>query len=132
MYIEDNNDIRKIVSIDLTNKGYIVIDCGDAESALDLFSKEYNYIKLSIIDIKLPNMDWTELANNLLNVNPDLNIIFLTGCDENYLRESFIFNKNYLFLLKPLRLDKLMKKVEWAMSMIGCIILNYFIISGLL
>lgn len=123
LFIEDNNDIRKIVSIALTNKGYLVLNCENAENALKLFSTEYNYIKLSIIDIKLPDMDGTELANNLVGVNPDLNIIFITGCDEGYLRKSFIFNKNYLFLLKPFRLEQIIKKVEWAMSMVAGIML---------
>jgi CheY-like chemotaxis protein len=93
LIIEDNNDIKKIISIALTNKGYLVIDCGNAETALELFSKEYKYVKLGIIDIKLPDMDGSELANKLLSTNPDLNIIYITGCDEGYLRKSFIFIK---------------------------------------
>ena len=132
LFIEDNNDIRKIVSTALTNKGFLVLECGNAEIALEIFNKEYKCIKPVIMDIKLPDMNGTELAKKLLSANPDLNIIYISGCDEEYLRKSFKFNQSYSFILKPFRLEQIIKKVEWAMSMIGCIMLNNFIISGLL
>jgi CheY-like chemotaxis protein len=132
LIIEDNNDIRNIVSIALANKGYLLIECDNAKTALGIFTKEYNCIKLAIIDIKLPDMNGTELANKLLSVKSDLNIIYITGCDEEYLRKSFKFNQSYSFILKPFRLEQIINKVEWAMSLIAGIMLYKMVLSGIL
>ena len=58
MIVDDDIEIRKIVSIYLKNEGYEIIDASDAIEALETLRN--TTIDLIILDIMLPKMDGIE------------------------------------------------------------------------
>ncbi|MEN8905368.1 MAG: response regulator transcription factor [Clostridiales bacterium] len=80
--IDDEFNIRKIISDYLTNEGYQVIQGEDGYDGLDKIIK-YNNFDLILLDIRMPKMDGYETIKEIKKVT-DTPVIFLTALDEPY------------------------------------------------
>ena len=59
LMVDDESRMRKLVKDFLTREGYIVLEAGDGEQALDIFMEDKN-ISLVILDVMMPKMDGWE------------------------------------------------------------------------
>ncbi|AZK46941.1 response regulator [Paenibacillus lentus] len=78
----------------------------------DLGKKEIlnQSIDLAFLDIQLPKIDGIQLAEEILQVKPDLKIVFVTGY-ESYAVRAFELNA-LDYLLKPVKLERLMNTIQ--------------------
>ena len=60
LVIEDEENIRKIISKVLSREGYHVFEASSAEEGLDIIDK--NLINLIVLDLTLPKMDGYEFT----------------------------------------------------------------------
>ena len=77
LLVDDEEGIRKVLGIALSDAGYTVFTAKDGEEALDIFRKEIPPIVLT--DIKMPGMDGIELLQKIKQENPDTEVIMITG-----------------------------------------------------
>ncbi len=77
LVVDDNFNIRYLMSKILIDRGYSVYTADDGISALRILDSE----KLNVIitDIKMPSMDGIELFNRVKELYPQMHVIFLTG-----------------------------------------------------
>ena len=75
LMVDDESRMRKLVSDFLTRKGYIVIEAGDGEEALDRF---YADISLVILDVMMPKMNGWDVCREIRK-NSKVPIIMLTA-----------------------------------------------------
>lgn len=57
LMVDDESRMRKLVKDFLTREGYMVLEAGDGEQALDIFMNDKN-ISLVILDVMMPK--WTD------------------------------------------------------------------------
>lgn len=55
LMVDDESRMRKLVKDFLTREGYMVLEAGDGEQALDIFMNDKN-ISLVILDVMMPKM----------------------------------------------------------------------------
>ena len=77
LMVDDESRMRKLVSDFLTRKGYIVIEAGDGEEALDRFSADKD-ISLVILDVMMPKMNGWDVCREIRK-NSKVPIIMLTA-----------------------------------------------------
>ena len=77
LMVDDESRMRKLVSDFLTRKGYIVIEAGDGEEALDRFYAD-KYISLVILDVMMPKMNGWDVCREIRK-NSKVPIIMLTA-----------------------------------------------------
>ena len=77
LMVDDESRMRKLVSDFLTRKGYIVIEAGDGEEALDRFYADKD-ISLVILDIMMPKMNGWDVCREIRK-NSKVPIIMLTA-----------------------------------------------------
>jgi len=77
LLIDDEEGIRKLLSISLRDDGYDVITAENGERGIELFKKEEPSIVLT--DIKMPGMNGIEVLKKIKQINPDTEIIIITG-----------------------------------------------------
>ena len=53
LMVDDESRMRKLVKDFLTREGYMVLEAGDGEQALDIFMNDKN-ISLVILDVMMP------------------------------------------------------------------------------
>ena len=77
LMVDDESRMRKLVSDFLTRKGYIVIEAGDGEEALDRFYAD-KAISLVILDVMMPKMNGWDVCREIRK-NSKVPIIMLTA-----------------------------------------------------
>ena len=77
LMVDDESRMRKLVSDFLTRKGYIVIEAGDGEEALDRFYADKD-ISLAILDVMMPKMNGWDVCREIRK-NSKVPIIMLTA-----------------------------------------------------
>lgn len=79
LIVEDEEDIRHLLSVNLANQGYNIIEASNGIEALELFYK--NDIDLIIIDVMMPIMDGFKTVSKIRKTSK-VPIIFLTARDD--------------------------------------------------
>ncbi|WP_034658392.1 sigma-54-dependent transcriptional regulator [Robertmurraya massiliosenegalensis] len=77
LVVDDEKDLLELLVKRLTRKGYEVHSAKSAENALPLLKKFY--FDIAIFDIRLPEMDGITLLKETKQIQPDIEIIVLTG-----------------------------------------------------
>ncbi|MCK5507453.1 MAG: response regulator, partial [Desulfobacterales bacterium] len=77
LLIDDEEGIRKVFSISLKSDGYDVATAASGQQGIDLFQQEFFPIVLT--DIKMPGMDGIEVLRRIKEINPEVEVIVITG-----------------------------------------------------
>lgn len=77
LVVDDESRMRKLVKDFLSKKGFLVLEAGDGEEAMDVFYKEKE-IALIILDVMMPRMDGWEVCREIRK-NSKVPIIMLTA-----------------------------------------------------
>ena len=80
LVVDDESRMRKLVKDCLIKDGYIVIEAGDGQQALDIFYEDKD-ISLIILDVMMPNRDGWEVCREIRK-NSKVPIIMLTAKSE--------------------------------------------------
>ncbi|MBO4458543.1 MAG: response regulator transcription factor [Butyrivibrio sp.] len=80
LVVDDESRMRKLVKDFLIKDGYIVIEAGDGQQALDIFYEDKE-IALIILDVMMPNRDGWEVCREIRK-NSKVPIIMLTAKSE--------------------------------------------------
>jgi DNA-binding NtrC family response regulator len=110
LVLDDEEIIRKILSIFFEKKGYDVTTAGAAAEAIGLADREQ--FDLGIFDINLAGESGLELLLYFKSNFPDLPIIIYTGMDDDDSVEIALFRGANGFLRKSEPLDNLFEAVK--------------------
>ncbi len=111
LLVDDEDGVRLVVARLLKAKGFQVVECANAEQALDELSKKDDYTLL-ITDMVMPGMDGETLIKKAKEVYPKLKTLLMSGYSEDMARHSSSENKELYFISKPFELNNLLEKVN--------------------
>ena len=107
LLVDDEEEIRRLLTRRLTRRGYAVTTVSDGSQALAML--EQGPFNLAILDYMMPGMNGLELAAQCRLRYPSLKILILTGSPVI----TEIETQGYLCLRKPLeRLEELDQAIE--------------------
>jgi len=112
LVVEDQDELRSVVCQTLTKYGYKVMDAENAQKASALFDKTSKKIDLLLTDIIMPDINGFELAQSLSKKSQDLKILYMSGYNEEVLKNygSIVSDQN--FLQKPFAPLLLLEKIR--------------------
>ena len=105
LLVDDEEDIRDVLSMSLTDIGYQVFDAQNGKEALRIF-KEINP-PIVLTDIKMPGIDGIELLQAIKRENPDTEVIMITGHGDMDLAIKSLKHEAIDFITKPINVDAL-------------------------
>jgi signal transduction histidine kinase len=105
LLVDDEADIREVLSMALTDLGYAVATADSGTTALTLFLKHHPPIVIT--DIKMPGMDGIELLSRIKEADPDTEVIMITGHGDLDLAIMSLKNQATDFITKPINVDAL-------------------------
>jgi PAS domain S-box-containing protein len=79
---EDDQSVRRLVSSELTRRGFTVLGAEDGRAALDLFMAEQERIDVLVTDVVMPRMNGADLAKAVEQIRPGTKILFISGHPE--------------------------------------------------
>ena len=103
LLVDDEEGIRKVLGISLSDSGYTVFTAENGEEALKTFRKETPPIVLT--DIKMPGMDGIELLQKIKHENPDTEVIMISGHGDMDLAIESLKYQAIDFVTKPINDD---------------------------
>jgi two-component system, chemotaxis family, chemotaxis protein CheY len=112
LVIDDSSTIRRLLSLILRKKDYLVAEAEDGIDAMEKLS--HVQAELIIVDLNMPNMDGIEFVKNLRSnyYYMDTPVIMLTTTKDDTLRRDAFQAGVNMFLNKPIQPDVLLFKVE--------------------
>lgn len=109
--IDDEPAILSLIEKLLKNWGYSTATAHNESECLNLWQRLKDEISIAIVDMRLNTLDGRHLAAELLNDNPDLKVIFMSGYPiEEFHDPNLEFGKN--FVTKPFGLMELKKIIH--------------------
>ncbi len=108
---EDDRSVRRLVVIELTRRGFTVLEAEDGEAALQVFMREKDRIDVLVTDVVMPRMNGAALAKAAERIRPGLKILFISGHPERAgagLDPTGVTN----LLMKPFTADTLAARIK--------------------
>jgi len=96
----------------LEKLGYNVFSFAGGKKALEFYQQNKQNIDLVLLDKHMPEMDGTEVYKQLVELNPDVKTIVLTGFNIDQEIQEFFQNKNSKIIQKPVSIEKLSKAIS--------------------
>jgi signal transduction histidine kinase len=118
LLVDDEEGIRKVLSIALADAGYEVLTAENGVDALEIFKKVHPPIVLT--DIKMPEMDGIELLRKIKQSSANTEVIIITGHGDLDLAIKSVKFEATDFVTKPINddtLDIALKRAEERIEM---------------
>ena len=98
---EDDPGVRALTVSLLREYGYTVIEAGDGEEALRLFSDNGKEITLVVCDVVMPKMNGRETCEAIKKIRPDIKVLFTSGYTRDVIIDKGI-DETVDFIRKPI------------------------------
>lgn len=112
LVVDDEPEIRKLVSAMVSQAGYVAITADSGEHAVTLFKKHKEPIQLLITDVIQAGMSGPMLADKLTGLQPDLKVLYISGYDNTHVVQKYVVEKGHSLLAKPFTMEELRIKVD--------------------
>lgn len=110
LLVEDEENIREGIKINLELEKYEVVEARDGKEALKFFKEQH--FDLLILDVMLPEVDGFQVCEQVRLTNMEVPIIFLTAKDTAPDRISGLKRGADDYLTKPFNLEELLLRVN--------------------
>ncbi len=118
LILEDEENIRSFVVINLKRAGYEAIEASTGQQALDRLS-EHPDIGVAILDIMLPDIDGFEVCRRIRAVNKQLGIIMLTARTQEMDKINGLMTGADDYVTKPFSPAELTARIDALFRRIG-------------
>ena len=115
LVVEDDSQVRLLVSFVLEELGYVVVTAHDATEAMSHIAA-LGQIDLLVTDVGLPGMNGRQLAELFREKHPSVPVLFMTGYAENAAVRSEFLGPNMTMITKPFALDAFGEAVTSALA----------------
>ena len=114
LLVDDDDDLRLTLAQGLELAGYDVTAFADAESVLEHITQDFSGVLVT--DIRLPDMDGTALMKAVLDIDPALPVVLITGHGDVSLAVESMKAGAYDFIEKPFATSALEAVVTRALD----------------
>jgi|HubBroStandDraft_1064217.scaffolds.fasta_scaffold04675_4 DNA-binding NtrC family response regulator len=116
LIVDDDPAVLVLIQNILMAADYRVLLAAERAHAVRLAGQKHIHIDLALLDVRIPGVSGTELADELLSVRPNIQVLWMSGfVDEEFIRVKLL--DGYAgFLAKPLRRDGLLLAVQQAIE----------------
>ncbi len=112
LFVDDEFILADLAAKMLDTKGYTVVARSNSLEALALFKADPHGFDLVITDMTMPGMTGDKLAQEMLNIRPDIPIILCTGYNEHITEERAKSIGIRDFILKPLNMQTMTETIR--------------------
>ena len=118
LILEDEENIRSFVVINLQRAGYETVEAGTGQEALDKL-KENPDIDVAVLDIMLPDIDGFEVCRRIRATNNQIGIIMLTARTQEMDKVTGLMTGADDYVTKPFSPAELTARIDAIYRRIG-------------
>ncbi|MBN1595049.1 PAS domain S-box protein [candidate division FCPU426 bacterium] len=112
LVVEDEKQVRNLMSQILNKYGYKVYTAANAEEAVELVKQERQPLDLLITDVIMPRINGKELFQQLTVRHPGLKVLFVSGYAKKIIENRINIEPGLNFLQKPFSVEELARKTR--------------------
>ena len=110
LVVEDDKNLRKLITTYLQRNKYNTYEATNGEEALNVLDQ--SYIDLIVSDIMMPKMDGYELIKSLREAKYDVPILIITAKSEiEDKKEGFLLGADD-YMVKPIDIEEMLLRVQ--------------------
>lgn len=115
LVIDDEPEIRRNLTVGLTQEDFSVVACPDGISAIHELQRAgeqgigYNYL---VTDIFMPDIDGLKILKVIKSQFPELPVLVITGFGDDALKFTALSEQNTGYLDKPFEIPELIEALE--------------------
>ena len=108
--VDDDESIRKVLATILEENGYTVDTAENGKQAIE--KTEKNFYNLGLFDIRLPDIEGTELLAKVKDTTPRMRKIIVTGYPSLPNAVEALNKGADAYILKPFDMDKVLQTIK--------------------
>ncbi|MCX7822069.1 MAG: PAS domain S-box protein [Syntrophobacterales bacterium] len=116
MVVEDDEALRNVFGVLLSNLDYKVTLAGSGDEAISIIEEKGLKPDIVITDVIMPGMSGKELAKRIQHIHPEVKIIYMSGYTDNVIAHHGILEQDVVFLQKPFTVKELQNKIKEVMT----------------
>ena len=110
LVVDDDENIRTVFKMNLESRGYLVDTAADGQKALE--ASKTRFYNIALLDIKLPDVEGTDLLQELSEILPNMKKIIVTGFPTLQNAIKAVNEGADSYIMKPVKMDVLIEKIE--------------------
>ena len=112
LLVDDEPDLRNIVSRQLVGANYMVIKASNGNEALKLYGHHQEQISLIILDRLMPEMDGRRCLEDLLVMAPNVRVLIASGAMNSAIEVDLNKIGARGLIAKPFETSQLLEKIR--------------------
>jgi two-component system cell cycle sensor histidine kinase/response regulator CckA len=116
LVVDDEPDVLRLIQSILTEEGYEVVAAKNADSAIKAFEHLENRPDLVLADVVMPGMSGPMLVDHLVQIEPALKVLFMSGYDNRQVVRRYVVEKGFRLISKPFTTKSLRSAVNAAIK----------------
>src|SRR5271155_593854 len=112
LLVEDEINLRRLARQYLETQGYKILEAEDGAAALQIVDGHKGTIDLLLTDVIMPGMNGRELAAQIVNLLPEVRVLYMSGYTENAIGHDGTLDAGINLLQKPFSLPALKERVR--------------------
>jgi CheY-like chemotaxis protein len=118
LVVDDEELLEQYIQTVLDQHGYTSASFTDPVKALGFFRHRHDEVEMVITDIKMPGIDGIELARQMMAIEPDIPVVFVSS-DADKLNEAKLLGSTRACFMKPVLGSDLVRCVEGLIGRAG-------------
>ncbi len=114
LVVEDEPQVRQLACRLLRGMGYTVLEAADGMQAIEAARLHRASLSLLLTDVIMPGMNGREVAAQLAPLQPNMEVIFMSGYTDRVLGE--VIDSSVKFLQKPFTAEQLARIVRHVLG----------------
>lgn len=110
LIVDDEESIRKVLATILEEEGYVAETAKNGKEAIE--KSETKFYNLALIDIRLPDMEGTELLTAIKETTPKMVKIIMTGYPSLQNAVEAVNKGADAYILKPFKVEDVLKTIK--------------------
>jgi CheY-like chemotaxis protein len=116
LVVDDDETVLRLSKLILSRGGYRVLDARSGPDALRLSRTAGTPIRLALLDVVMPGMNGFELAAQLRQSDPNIEIVLMSGYTASEVRNLAGGDHPYRVIWKPFKTDSLLRMIQTVLD----------------
>jgi two-component system cell cycle sensor histidine kinase/response regulator CckA len=116
LVVDDDPAVLIVIKTILTSSDYRVLLAATAEDAVRLGRQKHIHIDLALLDVRMPGMQGTDIAQELQSTRPKIRVLYMSGFLDDEIIRIKLLDEHSGFLPKPFHSASLLEAVRQAME----------------
>jgi two-component system, cell cycle sensor histidine kinase and response regulator CckA len=115
LLVEDDADVRTIISLMLEERGYRVVTAADGDEAVSIAGR-LEGLDILLTDVVMHGLSGRETADRVRELQSDLVVVYMSGYTDDAVVRRGVLSAGTAFIQKPFSSDELARKLRAALD----------------